>query len=204
MALVMVIAALAVGLIVLVLVRPSVIHLKWGKTLALTAFVILPVIALATGFTRQFENAKTNEFCLSCHIMEPYGKSLYVDDQSYVPANHFQNKRISTDEACYDCHGADSFFGDIKVKLRGLNQSLIFYLGRSPDVIVMHEPYSNEACLRCHDGARVFQEHPVHSSMLSELREDAMACIDCHGIAHNVAELASQPMWSAGEAGESQ
>ena len=202
MAFVIVIAALAVGLIVIVLVKPSIIGSKGGRALALLAFLVLPVAGLSTGFIRQFERAKSNEFCFGCHIMLPYGESLHVDDTTYVPANHYQNKRIDTEEACYACHGDYTIFGDIKVKMRGLKQAIVYYLGRTPDELHMYEPFPNSACLHCHDGARAFQESPIHSGMIADLREDTMSCLDCHGVAHNVAQIETLPMWDAGQEGE--
>jgi nitrate/TMAO reductase-like tetraheme cytochrome c subunit len=40
------------------------------------------------------ERSKTTTFCLSCHTMESFGKSLYVDDPTHIPAAHFQNHRV--------------------------------------------------------------------------------------------------------------
>ena len=45
------------------------------------------------------ERAKETTFCLSCHVMQPYGQSLYVDDAHYIPAAHFQNHRVPADQA---------------------------------------------------------------------------------------------------------
>ena len=199
---VIVAAAVAVGLIVVVFLRPSIVGSKWGNTIAVLAFLVLPAIALTTGFTRQFERSKTNEFCFGCHVMRPFRDSLYIDDTGYIPANHFQNKRISREKACYSSHADYAFFGDVKTKLRGLRHAFVYYFGKTPDVIEMYEHYSNGSCLRCHDGARSFQENPMHSSMLSQLRTDEMSCLDCHGQAHNTGELDNLPMWAESEEGE--
>ncbi len=57
------------------------------------------------------EHATSTKFCLSCHVMEDFGRSLYVDDPSYIPAMHFQNNRVPRDHACYTCHTDYTMFG---------------------------------------------------------------------------------------------
>ena len=85
---------LTVGLIGWTLRRPALSQSLGGKILAFVAFCILPAIVVPGGLTHHFEQAKTTEFCLSCHIMEPYGRSLWVDHGRFIPAVHFQNKQI--------------------------------------------------------------------------------------------------------------
>ena len=53
--------------------------------------------------------------------MGQYGKSLYVDDSSYIPAAHFQNGRVPRDEACYPCHTDHTIFSTFSSKLKGLH-----------------------------------------------------------------------------------
>ena len=108
---------LSVVLIGLLMVRPSLTAARGGKILAFIALFILPITALALGLAVHLEDAKSTEFCLSCHTMEPYGKSLRVDDPTYVPAAHFQNNRIPRSAACYTCHHNYTMFGGVKSKL---------------------------------------------------------------------------------------
>ena len=56
--------------------------------------------------------------------MEAYGKSLRIDDPTYIPASHFQNNRIPRNEACYACHTNYAMFGGLKAKLGGLKHLL--------------------------------------------------------------------------------
>ena len=70
----------AIALIALVALRPSLTAARGGKVLAFLALLVLPVVATAMGLSAHMEQSKSTEFCLSCHVMEPYGKSLYVDD----------------------------------------------------------------------------------------------------------------------------
>ncbi len=47
------------------------------------------------GTSSELEHAKRTEFCLSCHIMEPYGKSLRVDDPQ-PPSASLERRWISS------------------------------------------------------------------------------------------------------------
>ena len=94
---------------------------RGGKVLAFLAFFIFPVFAGLLGMENHMERSKQTSFCLTCHIMGDYGKSLYVDDSSYIPAAHFQNGRVPRDQACYTCHTDYTIFGTFSSKLKGLH-----------------------------------------------------------------------------------
>src|SRR5678815_1716539 len=97
------IAVLSIVLGVLVVLRPDVTRVRDGRVLAFLALFLLPSMAVWAGVSQHMDRAKTTAFCLSCHTMEDYGRSLYVDDRSYLPAAHFQNNRVPRDHACYTC-----------------------------------------------------------------------------------------------------
>ncbi len=130
--------------------------------------------------------------------MAPYGKSLYVDDPSYIPAAHFQNHRISVDEACYTCHTDYAFYGGFQAKLRGLRHIYVQYLGTIPHPIRLYTPYNNRECLHCHLGARSFESNPVHQALMDSIVGNQMSCISsgCHDTVHNVAQLDKVKFWS--------
>ncbi|MGB8867396.1 MAG: hypothetical protein WCC71_25165, partial [Candidatus Sulfotelmatobacter sp.] len=75
-------------LILVVVIRPSITASREGKIIAFVALFIVPVVAAGVGASEHMERSEETQFCLSCHIMEPYGQSLYVDDKSYIPAAH--------------------------------------------------------------------------------------------------------------------
>src|SRR5437868_5518941 len=102
--------AVTLALIALVVLRPSLTAARGGRVLAFLAFLVLPVLVTATGLNLHMEKSKSTEFCLSCHVMAPYGKSLYVDDKDHIPAAHFQNNRIPRDHACFTCHTTYTLF----------------------------------------------------------------------------------------------
>ncbi|MEK6321603.1 MAG: hypothetical protein AABN33_07965 [Acidobacteriota bacterium] len=85
------IAAVLAGTMAL---RPSITVSRAGKILAFVSLFIFPALAGSMGASEHLERSKKTEFCTSCHVMQDYGKSLFVDDASYLPAVHFQNNRV--------------------------------------------------------------------------------------------------------------
>jgi cytochrome c-type protein NapC len=185
----------AIALIALVVLRPSLTAARGGKILAFFAFLVLPVLATAMGLSAHVEQSKSTQFCLSCHVMEPYGRSLLVDDEAWLPAQHYQNNRIPRDQACFTCHTDYTLFGDAKAKLRGLRHVYVYYLGEIPEKIQLYEPYNNRECLHCHAGARSFEESELHKEVRAELGSNGTSCMECHDATHNVGELAEKTLW---------
>ena len=70
---------ITVGLIAIVVVKPEITRDKGGKVLTFVALFILPIVALGLGAYKHYETSKTNDFCFSCHVMKPYGESLFID-----------------------------------------------------------------------------------------------------------------------------
>jgi cytochrome c-type protein NapC len=184
-----------VALAALIAWRPSLTTARGGKILAFIALFIFPVLATAVGTQTHLEHAKSTQFCLSCHVMEPYGKSLRIDSKDHVPANHYQNTRISRDDACYTCHTTYTMFGDISAKLKGMQHVWVYYLGTMPEKIELYEPYENRECLHCHEGARTFEENEFHVEYRGELASGETTCLECHEKMHEVDQLASLPEW---------
>ena len=63
--------------------------------------LVLPALGFFVGFAEHTNQAKRIEFCVSCHVMEPYGRSLLIDSVDHLPANHFQNARVDQAQACF-------------------------------------------------------------------------------------------------------
>lgn len=186
---------LSIILVSLILLRPSVTTAQGGKMLAFIAFFILPIVATVFGASIHLENSKSTQFCLSCHVMEPYGKSLYRDDPAYLPAAHFQNHRIPKESACFSCHTHYTMFGDLTSKMRGLKHIYMYYLATPPPKLTLYEPFQNRECLYCHAGARSFEETTPHNAMQQQLADNSMSCITCHNKIHDVANLDKAKPW---------
>jgi cytochrome c-type protein NapC len=173
-----------------------------GKILAFVALFALPVMAAWTGFSEHMDLAQSTQFCLSCHVMGDYGRSLYIDDPSYVPARHFQNNRIPRDRACYTCHTEYSMFGGVKAKARGMRHLWVQYVrgAPKPEAIKLYDPFPNSECLHCHLGARRFEEGSAHNKipgLLSQVKSNQRSCVSsgCHEFVHDVASLKDATFW---------
>lgn len=187
--------AFNLGLIIVLRVRPEITAATGGKAVAFLALFVLPAMTFAGSTAHHLDKATTTEFCVSCHVMEPYGLSLEIDSLDHLPATHFQNNRVPPDRACYTCHTSYAMFGDLQAKLNGLRHVAINYLGTVSEPITLYQPYSNRECLHCHAGARTFEEHPFHVEIRSDLGRDEVSCLDCHAVVHGVAEIDALPRW---------
>ena len=175
-ALVVVAAAMAT----VVAVKPSITNSTGGRIFAFAALLAVPVLAGMAGLSEHVEKAKETEFCLSCHVMEQYGKSLHIDDRSHIPAVHYQNHLVPADRACFTCHTTYTLFGDYNAKLHGLRHIYVQYLGTIPTHIKLYVPYNNRECLHCHLGARSFEEgamHNVDPATLPAVKANKLSCI---------------------------
>ena len=170
-----------------------------GRVLAFVALFLLPVVTFSGSTAHHLEKAKTTEFCLSCHVMEPYGRSLRIDSADYVPAAHAQNNRVPRDQACYTCHTSYAMFGDLRAKLNGLRHVYVNYLGSIPEPIELYGSFRNGECLHCHADARSFENNSFHADLRQEIRTNEVSCLDCHSMVHAVEELDELPLWNPAE-----
>jgi cytochrome c-type protein NapC len=189
---------LSIALVVLLLTRPSITAAREGKILAFIALFLFPLLCTAIGLSTHMERSKTTAFCLSCHVMEQYGKSLYVDDPHYIAAAHFQNHRVPSDQACYTCHTDYVLYGGVRAKLRGLHHVYVQYIGAIPHPIKLYTPFNNRECLHCHLGARSFGSNPIHMAILDSLKSNETSCLTsgCHDTVHDVDSLDRVKFWS--------
>jgi len=194
-----VLIAFSVVLLAVLVLRPGLTATSAGKIMAFVSLFALPLLCLGMGFNAELQNSKSTRFCLSCHIMEPYGQSLRVDDPGHLAANHFQNHRVPANEACYTCHTHYAMFGGLKAKLTGLRHLYVYYIGNTPKPadIKLYEAYNNRECLHCHEGARSFEEGVAHTdpALLAEIKSNKTSCLSCHQVVHDVATLGEQKFW---------
>jgi cytochrome c-type protein NapC len=191
--------ALSVVLAAIFLIRPSLTSAAGWKIVAFIGLCVLPALCIVGGMNAHVQRSEQTRFCVSCHVMIPYGQSLYVDDASHIPAQHFQNHRVPADMACYSCHADYGIYGPLKDKLQGLKRIYIQYVSTAPDPASIRIPggFQNAQCLHCHLGARNFEENPVHSAMLDSLKSNQTSCLTsgCHDTAHDVANLSHLKFW---------
>lgn len=191
--------ALSVLLAAIFLIRPSLTRAAGWKIVAFIGLCVLPALCIVGGMNAHVQRSEQTRFCVSCHVMIPYGQSLYVDDASHIPAQHFQNHRVPVDMACYSCHADYSIYGPLKDKLQGLKRIYIQYVSTAPDPASIRIPggFQNAQCLHCHLGARNFEENAVHAAMLDSLKSNQTSCLTsgCHDTAHDVSNLSHQKFW---------
>ncbi|MBT5873491.1 MAG: hypothetical protein HOH43_08740 [Candidatus Latescibacteria bacterium] len=187
---------LAMALVCIVIFKPAILRNGAGQILGFFALFLLPLGVGGLGGAIHNDNAQTTEYCLSCHIMDDWGKSLHVDDNEFVPADHFQNYLVSRDKSCYTCHSDYVWYGSVTAKIRGLKHVYVQYLGDMPEPldIELYEPFNNRECLKCHEGARSYYEsrhHRKEDDMLARINANALSCMEskCHDVQHNIDEL---------------
>lgn len=186
---------LTVALVGLVALQPALVRGRGGKVLAFVALFVLPLTVTVFGAYGHLERSKSTEFCLSCHVMEPYGESLAVDSGDYLAAVHYQNNLVPQDQACFTCHTQYTMYGDFAAKLNGLKHVWVYYSGKTPETLELYEPYHNRECLSCHGAARSFLEGETHVDFLEELESNETSCLECHDVVHDVANLDGLDRW---------
>ena len=177
------------------------------QVLTFGALILLPGFAMWASFTQHMASSETTRFCLSCHVMHNYGKSLYINDPSFIPAKHFQNHWVPQNKACFTCHTDYTMFGDYRAKLRGLRHVYVEYFGKvpSPNKIKLYTPYNNRECLHCHAGARNFEEakgHHKKPGMMAAIQANRLSCLNsnCHEFIHDRTGIAQDPIWKGAAA----
>ncbi len=191
---------ISIALIAYLVIRPSITATRAGKILAFVALLVFPVLAGGMGLSEHMTHSTTTGFCLSCHVMDDYGKSLHIDDRSFIPAVHYQNNLVPHNNACYTCHTDYAMFGGLRAKLRGLNHVYVQYLGTVPEHPKLYHPYNNRECLHCHLGARSFEEGATHNQdpqTLTKVKSNELGCTSsgCHNTVHNIAQLKDATLW---------
>jgi cytochrome c-type protein NapC len=191
---------LSIVLAAIFLIRPSLTSATGWKIVAFIGLGVLPALCLVGGMNTHVQRSEQTRFCVSCHVMIPYGQSLYVDDPNHIPAQHFQNHRVPADMACYSCHADYTIYGPLNDKMQGLKRIYMQYVSTPPDpaAIRIAGGFKNAQCLHCHLGARSFEENPVHTAIMDSLKSNQLSCLSsgCHDTAHDIANLSHEKFWT--------
>jgi cytochrome c-type protein NapC len=161
------------------------------------AACVLPVLSSTTGTTYAVQASSSTEFCLECHEMQDYGRSLFIDDRTVLPAVHYQNRLVDRDAVCFTCHTDYAMFGDVKAKLNGLKHVWVHYLGEVPEQFELYQPYPNSNCLHCHEDARTFTQAVPHQAKLDSMLAGETSCLECHGRGHALEQVEEGNLWIA-------
>jgi cytochrome c-type protein NapC len=194
------IVALIVGLAIMALLylgARTLGHQTTGRLVLLVGVVALPILLSVGNISYGVHQSSTTAFCLSCHEMRDYGKSLFVDNRQALAAVHYQNRLVDRETVCYSCHKDYAMFGDVTAKLNGLRHVWAHYIAGVPKKIALYKPYPNSNCLHCHDDMRRFVDAPVHKPVLSALYAGTTSCLTCHRVAHDLAKVEAGDFWQA-------
>lgn len=154
------------------------------KALSLGGFVFLPLLLLGMSSLVSLAQAKKVEFCRSCHrTMGAFVRDMEDRNSETLAARHARHRWIPEDQ-CYLCHTAYGMFGDVKAKMKGLEDLYSYYSRTYHLPVRMHAPYPNSDCLKCHEHTPKFVELEHHVELLPGLRSGEFRCVDCHGPAH--------------------
>lgn len=194
-------AVATIALAFLLLVHPASTAGSTGKILAFMALFILPALCIGGGMYAHIQRSEQTRFCISCHAMQPYGRSLYIDNQNDIPAAHFQNHRVPADQACYSCHADYAIYGPLADKMRGLKRIYMQYVSTPPAQITIPGGFKNAQCLHCHGGARDFEANAIHQAIRASLNSNEMSCVTsgCHHTVHDIGSLSHDKFWSPGQ-----
>ncbi len=186
---------LAAALLLVLFARPRTVRTAEGKVLAVLAFFVAPALAVSGGVSEHLERSRSTGYCLSCHVMSEYGRDMRAAASASLPAEHYQNHQIPPEQSCFSCHTDYGYSGSRSAQLRGVKHVLTTYFGTVPDSIRMARRYRVDQCLRCHLGARSFEEAEAHRSgpfTMEEIKTGRASCTrsGCHGVVHRGAILA--------------
>lgn len=168
---------------------------RLGRLVLLGGLGLLPLVVTGAGVTVGVRESSQTQFCVSCHEMEPYGQSLFVDNAESLAAMHYQKRLIPRDSTCYACHTDYALFGDAKAKLNGLRHVWVHYFGTIPERPRLYQPYPNYNCLHCHDDARGYLESASHRELQAELQSGQRSCLTCHTLAHDMEGVKAGKFW---------
>jgi len=190
------VASLAVALAALAAVEHLAEHRR-GKLVLFAAVLVLPVVMSGIGIVRGVSRSSATDFCVSCHEMQDYGKSLFVDNPDALSAVHYQKRLISREGTCFACHTNYAMFGDVSAKLNGLKHVWVHYVGGAPDKLELYQPYPNHNCLHCHDDARSFVDVEEHREEMAVIRDGTKSCLECHEVGHDLEGVKAGKFWNA-------
>lgn len=152
------------------------------------AMCVLPGLWLLGMLAYADTSMRKTSFCLSCHEMEPYGKSLTSNGVETLAAAHYRGGRSDREKACYVCHTRPGLPGYVDAKLRGLHDVRVHYLGDVPETLSIRGGYDVSVCLECHGRTENFREQAVHLAVMDGIEAGDVSCLDCHGAAHELDE----------------
>jgi hypothetical protein len=158
------------------------------KLLAAAALFAVPSATVAVANYHTFVGVHEVQACNRCHVMTPMVTDMHDPESDTLAARHFKNRWIPTDQ-CYACHSDYGLSGDLAAKAEGYRHLARYTSHTYAEPIVARGRYDNKNCMKCHSGMPKFEAVASHHTVGDELEDNAMSCLNCHGLAH--------PTWQA-------
>jgi nitrate/TMAO reductase-like tetraheme cytochrome c subunit len=162
-----------------------------SKWMLFTGICLLPTPVMFLSTAVGLEQSKNVEFCMSCHVMDPFVKDLKDPKSKNLAALHYQNRYIQR-EHCYRCHTDYGVLGTMEAKMAGLGHVWKAATGSYTLPIHMRKPYNYLICLDCHAGSAKFDKEAAHDGVVAETASGKSNCLDCHDAPHPPPETRSK------------
>jgi len=148
-----------------------------------TGICLLPTPVMLLSTAVGLEQSKELDFCMSCHVMNPFVDDLKNPTSKTLAALHYKNRYIQR-EQCYNCHTDYGILGTMQAKLAGLGHIWKAGTGSYKLPIKMSKPYNFAICLDCHAGSAKFDKEAAHEGVVKETALGKSKCIECHDSPH--------------------
>jgi len=158
-----------------------------SKWMLFVGICVLPAPMMVLGTAVGLEQSKNEQFCASCHVMQPFIDDLKNPVSKSLAAVHYQNRYIQR-EYCYRCHTDYGILGTMEAKATGLRHVWKATAGSYELPIKMAKPYNFSICLDCHAESAKFNKEPLHEAVIKETLSGKSNCLDCHDSPHPAPE----------------
>jgi len=154
-----------------------------SKWMLFLGICVLPTPVMFLSTAVGLEQSKNVEFCMSCHVMNPFVDDLKNPASTTLAAIHYKNRYIQR-EHCYRCHTDYGILGTMEAKMAGLGHIWKAGTGAYKLPINMSKPYNYAICLDCHADSVKFNKEAAHDGVVKETAAGKGNCLDCHDAPH--------------------
>jgi cytochrome c nitrite reductase small subunit len=161
-----------------------------SKWMLFTGICLLPTPVMFLSTAVGLEQSKNVQFCMSCHVMQPFIDDMKNPASKTLAAIHYKNRYIQH-EQCYRCHTDYGILGTMEAKKQGLGHMWKAGTGSYKLPIKMSKSYNFAICLDCHAESAKFDLQALHAGVVKETLAGKSNCLDCHDSPHPPPEARS-------------
>ncbi len=144
---------------------------------------LFPLLTLYLTDRALFQYMKNDDFCGSCHAMQPFVAGLADQQSEGRAAAHAQHAR-NRENQCNTCHTENDKLCGVRAKIRGMRHLFAYYTGGEKGRPELYEPFLNGNCLSCHGQGTTYWAVEDHAENQDEILTEDVSCLDCHGPSH--------------------